>query len=250
LNHLRAGIDLNIKNTNSAYIYYQKTNEVPPYQEINLDKNLNEDFSPYVYCKQHIEKLDTSILENTYTDCDDSDEEDSSDEGDFSEEDMVCGAGRGMKCEKTVSNSGFKLLFKETFKKADDELITITGMNMLTLDKPIDSPRYVTFQSFAGREVKFIYPNLFKVEVYKKKDRNALTLKSIDEIEQAIYAYLENQVKSYNTILRGEETINQNNKAGYDILKKIGLYSATPYEKNGKQKKIAYYNVDDFIKGL
>ena len=45
-------------------------------------------------------------------------------------------------------------------------------MTLLTLDKAIDSPRYITFQSIKGNEIKFIYPNLFKVEVYKKDQNN------------------------------------------------------------------------------
>jgi tRNA A37 threonylcarbamoyladenosine biosynthesis protein TsaE len=39
-------------------------------------------------------------------------------------------------------------------------------MNILTPDRPIDSPRYTIMQSIAGREMKFIYPDLFKVEMY------------------------------------------------------------------------------------
>jgi tRNA A37 threonylcarbamoyladenosine biosynthesis protein TsaE len=40
-------------------------------------------------------------------------------------------------------------------------------MNILTADRPIDSPRYTVMQSVAGNEMKFIYPDLFKVEVYQ-----------------------------------------------------------------------------------
>jgi tRNA A37 threonylcarbamoyladenosine biosynthesis protein TsaE len=42
-------------------------------------------------------------------------------------------------------------------------------MNILTADRPIDSPRYVIMQSVAGEEMKFIYPDLFKVEVFEVK---------------------------------------------------------------------------------
>jgi tRNA A37 threonylcarbamoyladenosine biosynthesis protein TsaE len=42
-------------------------------------------------------------------------------------------------------------------------------MNILTADRPIDSPRYVIMQSVAGNEMKFIYPDLFKVEVFEVK---------------------------------------------------------------------------------
>jgi hypothetical protein len=43
----------------------------------------------------------------------------------------------------------------------------LSGMNILTPDRPIDSPRYVSMQSVAGNDMKLIYPDLFKVEVYK-----------------------------------------------------------------------------------
>ncbi|MDR0283198.1 MAG: hypothetical protein LBI53_08190 [Candidatus Peribacteria bacterium] len=43
----------------------------------------------------------------------------------------------------------------------------IPGLNLLTPDRPIDSPRYTTFQGINAQEIKFIYPNLYKVEVFK-----------------------------------------------------------------------------------
>ena len=45
-------------------------------------------------------------------------------------------------------------------------------INLLTPDRPIDSPRYVSMQSIAWNEIKFIYPDLFKVEVYASRWKN------------------------------------------------------------------------------
>ncbi|MBQ7073679.1 hypothetical protein IJM86_01145 [bacterium] len=89
-------------------------------------------------------------------------------------------------------------------------------MNILTIDKAIDSPRYITFQSIADTKVKFIYPNLFKVEVYKLgknlEGKNVAVLKTIPEIKTAIKTYLKNQVDVYNNLLTLNENNNNSNK--------------------------------------
>ncbi|MDR2540430.1 MAG: hypothetical protein LBD11_01260 [Candidatus Peribacteria bacterium] len=51
--------------------------------------------------------------------------------------------------------------------KNEDEKLIIPGLNLLTPDRPIDSPRYTTFQGVNAQEVRLIYPDLYKVEVYK-----------------------------------------------------------------------------------
>ncbi len=73
-------------------------------------------------------------------------------------------------------------------------------MNITTADRPIDSPRYLTFQGIGWDLVKFIYPTLYKVEVFKEKDW-ILMLKTPEEIEQSMRSYLKKSVKKYNEYL-------------------------------------------------
>jgi hypothetical protein len=42
-------------------------------------------------------------------------------------------------------------------------------MNLLTQDRPIDSPRYISFQWIWEHTIKLIYPDIFKVEVFESK---------------------------------------------------------------------------------
>lgn len=85
----------------------------------------------------------------------------------------------------------------------NNPLIKIKGMNITTPDRPIDSPRYVSFQGINKNELRLIYPNLFKVEAFKLND-NTLSLKSPEEFRNAIKEYFHNKVTEYNTIL-GQE---------------------------------------------
>jgi len=71
---------------------------------------------------------------------------------------------------------------------------------MTTSDRPIDSPRYLTFKGIGGDKVTFIYPNLYKSEVFSG-DNNVLKLKSPEEIKYAIEEYLKEVVKKYNEYL-------------------------------------------------
>lgn len=147
--------------------------------------------------------------------------------------------------EQTYINEGFLKTFETNFKSAPDEKIHITWMTLLTLDKAIDSPRYITFQSIKGNEIKFIYPNLFKVEVYKK-DQNKIILKTIPEIEQAIKNYLKEELRVFNAKLEQENTKNLSNNAikGYEILKKINL-KATPYETKNSNTARKYKPIEE-----
>ncbi len=44
----------------------------------------------------------------------------------------------------------------------------IKAMTPLTADRPIDSARFVGFKGIGGGAVKFNYPNIYNVSVYKK----------------------------------------------------------------------------------
>ncbi len=99
----------------------------------------------------------------------------------------------------------------EDIKVSTDEHLIAEkkGMNLSTSDRPIDSPRYITFQWVGWDLVKFIYPNLYKVEVFTWLDTsdnnantsNQLVLKTPEQIEQAIKDYLITVVKKYNEYL-------------------------------------------------
>ncbi len=79
----------------------------------------------------------------------------------------------------------------------------IDKINSLTQDRPIDSPKYITFQWIWWNIVKFIYPNLYDVEVYKNINWK-LTLKNVDEIKISIKNYLKKIIRNYNIKLSNE----------------------------------------------
>ena len=87
------------------------------------------------------------------------------------------------------------------FSDTDNPQVEIPWMNILTPERPIDSPRYLSFQGVGENEVKLIYPNLFKTEIYNQ----SFVLKSPDSIRQALIDYLNNKVIEYNTILSEEK---------------------------------------------
>ncbi len=74
-------------------------------------------------------------------------------------------------------------------------------MNITTQDRPVDSPRYVTFQWLSWSVVKIIYPDLYKVEIYYQSG-GVLILKTPQEIESAIKSYLIKVVQKYNTTIQ------------------------------------------------
>ena len=96
-------------------------------------------------------------------------------------------------------------------RKNHDLLIWVSEhmswMNILTHDRPIDSPRYTVMQSVAGKEMKFIYPDLFKVEVYvlswknmKWEDRHILL--TWWQIKKNLIKYLTWKVEEYNKMVK------------------------------------------------
>ncbi|MDR0650300.1 MAG: hypothetical protein LBG59_02595 [Candidatus Peribacteria bacterium] len=102
--------------------------------------------------------------------------------------------------------------------KNEDETLKIEGLNLLTPDRPIDSPRYITFQGINAQEVKFIYPDLYKVEVYKADSNGYQTLKTPTEIKTALQTYLQNKVNEYNTLLTTAKNTKQSMNAAYNKL--------------------------------
>lgn len=77
-------------------------------------------------------------------------------------------------------------------------------MNIITPERPIDSPRYLSFQGVGGNEIRLIYPNLFKTELFKGEN-HIFKLKTPQEIRSALETYLRNKVTEYNTLLLKEK---------------------------------------------
>ena len=109
----------------------------------------------------------------------------------------------------------------------------ITWINILTPDRPIDSPRYISMQSIAWNEIKFIYPDLFKVEVYSVKWKNKSgydihELLTRWQIRNNVEKYLSWKVYEYNKILQNECNNAEQMDNYYITLRKLGYIWATP----------------------
>ena len=128
----------------------------------------------------------------------------------------------------------------------------MSWMNLLTPDRPIDSPRYVTMQSIAWNEMKFIYPDLFNVEVFVLSWQNKSwydihLLLTWWQIKEKLVEYLSWKVEEYNQILKSEYE-----KAGvamgskslyYSRLESLGFNLATP---DKAVRPYNYFTYEDF----
>lgn len=134
--------------------------------------------------------------------------------------------------------------------------IHMSWMNILTPDRPIDSPRYVSMQSIAWNEIKLIYPNLFRVEVFNVGQLYNPLFLSYDEqylltwwqIKKQIIKYLSGKADEYNKILEEEY-----NKAGWlDVYyQKISNFNklATP-TKDKSVRPYGYFTYEDFLNAI
>ncbi|MFA5747781.1 MAG: hypothetical protein WC872_01575, partial [Candidatus Absconditabacterales bacterium] len=95
----------------------------------------------------------------------------------------------------------------------------IKGMTIVTQDRPIDNIRNITFQGIGGGLVKFNYPNLYDVQVFKK-DGDSLILKKPTEIKDSIKNYLNYKVGEYN-----EQLINELNNKNSFYNKNLGTFN-------------------------
>lgn len=127
-------------------------------------------------------------------------------------------------------------------------------MNILTPDRPIDSPRYVTMQSVAEKEMKFIYPDLFKVEVYQLtgKNKSGLDIHELlppvsltwKDIKKNLIKYFEGKVKEYNAIIAENSAVPMN--IYYNKIKSYNPF-ATPDKSAHPYGEFTY---DDFIDAI
>lgn len=81
----------------------------------------------------------------------------------------------------------------------------IAELNMVTLSRPIDSVRYLTFKGVWWSQIVFPFPNLYEVPIYTGTN-GMLELMSKDNIKQSIRTYLRNIVINYNNILKEEQS--------------------------------------------
>ena len=97
----------------------------------------------------------------------------------------------------------------------------IKKISDITAERPIDDPKYITFLGIGGDTVKFIYPDLWKVPVYKRVG-DKYVLKSIPEIKQSIKEYLKSTIEEYNKMLKEQlnKSVNYYNqyKDAFDFL--------------------------------
>ena len=121
----------------------------------------------------------------------------------------------------------------------------MAGMNILTSDRPIDSPRYVSMQSIGAKPINLIYPDLFKVEVFELTGLNMDThiLYTWWKIKEKLEEYLKNKVDEYNAILAVSE---DEDSIYYRKIMSFDKY-ATPYKSVRPYKPFTY---EEFLEAL
>jgi hypothetical protein len=92
----------------------------------------------------------------------------------------------------------------------DTNIATFTGrqlqiwwINEYTLERPIDAPRYVNFQWIWWDKLTRVYPDVWKVPVFKEVENNRV-LKSVDEIKTSLKEYLLTKAIEYNNDLTSQ----------------------------------------------
>ncbi len=134
--------------------------------------------------------------------------------------------------------------------------IHMSGMNVLTSDRPIDSPRYVSMQSIAWNDIKLIYPDLFKVEVFVLtwQDKSGYDIHELLtgwQIKENLVKYLSWKVVEYNKILeaeynRAELSIGWRS-VYYNKLNSLWFPLATP---DKSVRSYQYFTYEDFEDAL
>ena len=134
--------------------------------------------------------------------------------------------------------------------------IHMSGMNVLTADRPIDSPRYVSMQSIAWNDIKLIYPDLFKVEVFVLtwQDKSGYDIHELLtgwQIKENLIKYLSWKVIEYNKILEAEyknaELSIGRRSIYYNKLSSLWFQLATP---DKAVRPYNYFTYEDFEDAL
>ena len=148
-----------------------------------------------------------------------------------------------------------------TWAKMNRELLAwasihMSGMNLMTADRPIDSPRYVSMQSVGWNDIKLIYPDLFKVEVFvltwkNKSGYDIHELLTWWQIKENLVKYLSWKVDEYNKILESEykkaNATYGSKTVYYDKLKTLWFNLATP---DMAVRPYNYFTYEDFENAL
>ena len=129
----------------------------------------------------------------------------------------------------------------------------MSWMNILTPDRPIDSPRYVSMQSIAENEIRFIYPNLFKVEVFKSvwktEDWNDMhELMTRWEIKESLVKYLYSKVDEYNSILKNEYDKASSDNIYFQQLSNFNQLATPTTDKSVRPYN--YFEYEDFVDAI
>lgn len=110
----------------------------------------------------------------------------------------------------------------------------LSGMNITTPDRPIDSKRNVSFAGVGGDIVTFVYPNLYHVEVFSGEDKQ--TLLSADDIKTHIIDYLHLAVENYNQQLLAQKTkapsYYNSHKDAFDFLSGVTAHASPNRDYN------------------
>lgn len=84
-------------------------------------------------------------------------------------------------------------LINTVTKHASPDNEELDEMHPMTLERPIDDPRYTTFMALDGDLKKFIYPDMYRVNIFAWG-----TLLKPEQIEQNIQQYLREKIQVYN----------------------------------------------------
>lgn len=138
--------------------------------------------------------------------------------------------------------------FKNHFvSDATNTQIKKSGMNLLTAERPIDSPRYLSFQGVGRNKIQLIYPNIFKLEVFKGEGKN-MQLKNPEEIYKTLQEYFVNKAKEYNTILEREKNAATAMNLHYEKLASLDQL-ATP-TLNATVRPYQPFNYQEFVDAI
>lgn len=148
---------------------------------------------------------------------------------------------------KNIKNQFSQYFFSDN----NNPEITIPGMNHITPDRPIDSPRYVSFEGIGKNEIKLIYPNIFKVETFNLSGEY-LSLKTNtpkeSQFKKAIESYLKNKVNEYNTILNKEKVNAAKDSPYFQHLKKIDPLATPTLDKSIRPYQLFTY--EEFLNAI
>lgn len=121
-------------------------------------------------------------------------------------------------CDKFIIHSKYyykKVLWVVEHKSPTDEEFWAQLVNMTTPSLPSDKNRYVDFMSAKWNEIKFEYPNLYRIRILDTKNLN------YDYVKLKVKEYLDSKSEEFNKILASENpnSLGWPDKEIYDSLK-------------------------------